>query len=347
MNEVEYDEYDMWLSSNSGNAVRDVLELKEELNGAKSIYESKLFPKWKRNITIYKSALDYIQKSDINICGIYDEEYPYMLKNIYDPPYILYYRGRLPDNSKRTFSIVGARKATVYGKSMSYDIGKTLGRNGVVVVSGMALGADSCAHRGCLDGGGITVAVLGSGVDLCTPSSNLILMNRILENEGCVISEFIPGTPGYAANYPKRNRIISGMSESTIVVEADEKSGTSITARMALEQGRDVFALPGNINSVMSRGTNRLIKEGAIPLISKEDLLDDLDIRPRAEEKKTVILDSEEKEIYEYINKKGVTDIDEICGGLGKYPWKVSGILTILELKGLIMVDRGKIIIAK
>lgn len=347
MSKIKYNEYDMWLSEKVGNRIREALELSDELGGAEAIYQSDAFPKWQRDISVFRKSLEIMEKYDIKICGIYDDEYPDLLKNIYDPPYLLYYRGRLEVNNKHVCAIVGARKATSYGRSMSYDIGKILGQNEVIVVSGMALGADACAHRGCLDGNGNTVAVLGSGVDICTPSSNLGLRDRILDSGGCVISECLPGTPGYAANYPRRNRIISGMSESIIVVEADERSGTSITANMALEQGRDVFALPGNINSVMSRGTNRLIKEGAIPLISKENILEEMGFAKLKINRSVCALGADELELYETVEKSGSIDLDELCRETGKNPSQVAALVGILEIKGYFLIMNGKIVIAK
>lgn len=343
-----YNEYDLWLSENAGNDIRRILEIKDEIGSAKALYEGNFFNKWKRNIEKYVTALDIIEKSDINICGIYDDEYPYLLKNIYDPPYILYYRGKLPGNSCRMCSIVGSRKSTSYGRKIAVETGKALGRNGVVVVSGMALGADSCAHSGCLDGKGITVAVLGSGVDVCTPVSNRKLMNSILESGGCVLSEYSPGTPGYGSNYPRRNRIISGMTEAVVVIEADLRSGTSITASMALEQGRDVFALPGNINSALSRGTNRLIKEGAIPLTEVADILEAFDIEEDSSRKRRMPeMGTDEMAVYEFIHERGAADLEEICVGTGKTPQETAGIVSVMELKGIVFMNYGKIMIAK
>ncbi len=344
---MKYDEYDLWVSENAYGRVREVLELMEEYGGARAIYESSRFPKWKREINRFSGAMEAAEKNGIGICGIYDEDYPDMLRYIDDPPYILYYKGRLPVENKGMCSVVGSRKATGYGRTMAYDIGKILGSHGVTVVSGMALGADACAHRGCIDGGGITAAVLGSGADLCTPLSNLKLRDKIIDSGGCIISEFTPGTPGYAANYPRRNRIISGMSESLIVVEADNKSGTSITANLALEQGRDVYALPGNINSVMSRGTNRLIKEGAVPLISLEDLLEEI-VPDQPENRKCMReLSDDEYDVIEYVSSRGSVSVNELCENFVKTVNDISVILTVLEMKGCILNENGKIIIAK
>ncbi|MDO4481412.1 MAG: DNA-processing protein DprA [Bacillota bacterium] len=347
MNENKYDEYDLWFADNAGNRIRTFFELVEKPGGARELYDSNAVPGWKRNIGIYIKIKENLDKNRIEICCIKDAEYPAKLREIYDPPYILYYKGRLPDNSSRMSAVVGSRKATSYGRKMAFEIGKILGEHGVTVVSGMALGADSSAHRGCLEGKGITAAVLGSGADVCTPASNYRLMEEIIDCEGCVLSEFIPGTPGYPYNYPKRNRIISGMSENVIVIEADEKSGTSVTAGMALEQGRDVFALPGNINSVMSRGTNRLIKEGAVPIISVESILEEMNIPVRNNKKSAEKLSREENRILRYIQNSGTADMDGLCMEFGKNSYEIAGIVTVLEIKGYIIKNEGKITVAK
>lgn len=347
MNENKYDEYDLWFSDNAGNRIRTLFEVAEKAGGARELYSSCAVPGWKRNIGVYLKIKESLEKNSIKICCIKDREYPSRLREIYDPPYILYYKGSLPDNSSRISAVVGSRKATSYGRKMAFEIGKILGEHGVTVVSGMALGADSSAHRGCLEGNGITAAVLGSGVDICTPSSNHQLMEEIIGRDGCVLSEFLPGTPGYPYNYPRRNRIISGMSENVIVIEADEKSGTSVTANMALEQGRDVFALPGNINSVMSRGTNRLIKEGAVPLISVDSILDEMSISYSRKKKPHENLSPAEKQVFGYIETSGTADMDELCMKLGKNSYEIAGIVTVLEIKGFILKSEGKITVAK
>ncbi|MBE6020988.1 MAG: DNA-protecting protein DprA [Clostridiales bacterium] len=343
----KYDVYDMWFSDHAGRRVMELWETAKDLGGTRAFYESDMMPSWKRNIGTYEKSYEKINKSDIKVCSLWDGDYPELLKEIYDPPFLLYYKGKLPEKMTRICGIVGSRKATSYGKRLAYDFGKILGEHEVWVISGMALGADSCAHKGCIDGGGLTAAVLGSGADVCTPSSNRKLYEEIIESGGCVLSEFLPGTPGYASNYPKRNRIISGMSENIIVTEADEKSGTSVTAGMALEQGREVFALPGNITSVMSRGTNRLIKEGATPLISVEDILWEMGIYDEHRKNKMPELSEAELKVLRIIEKKGEICIDELQILYGKSSSELYGIVTVLEIKGVILKNNGKIIIAK
>lgn len=342
-----YDEYELWFSDNAGNQIKGTMELVDALGDVKELYYSELMPRWKRNIEFYKRKLEELKEKDIKICRLNDEDYPLGLKEIHDPPYLIYYKGSLPDRRLRMSAVVGSRKASSYGRRMAFEIGKILALHGVAVVSGMALGADSNAHKGCLEAGGITAAVLGSGVDKCTPTSNLALMESIIAKGGCVLSEYLPGTPGYPYNYPRRNRIISGMCENVIVIEADERSGTSVTANMALEQGREVFALPGNIDSVMSRGTNRLIKEGAIPLISVENIIEEMNIPSRQSGKAASTLSEIETLVLKYIENSGAVIFDELCIGLGKSSYEIAGIVTALEIKGYILKNEGKIIIAK
>ncbi len=206
-----------------------------------------------------------------------DPSYPQALKYTADPPAVLYCIGRLkPD--ELCVAVVGSRKATWYGLDMSKKLSSELARHGVTIVSGMARGVDSKAHYGALEAGGRTIAVLGCGVDVVYPKENRSLMNEICK-KGAVISEYIPGTEPIPFNFPARNRIISGLSEGVIIVEASEKSGSLITADYALEQGRDVFALPGNINSMNSSGTNRLIREGARIITCAGDILDEMDVK--------------------------------------------------------------------
>ncbi|HEX2947148.1 MAG TPA: DNA-processing protein DprA [Clostridia bacterium] len=218
-----------------------------------------------------------IRASDISVITIHDASYPQMLKYTADPPAVLYCRGRLMSD-EHCVAVVGSRKATWYGLDMSKRLSSELARHGVTVVSGMARGVDSKAHCGALEAGGRTIAVLGCGVDIVYPSENRGLMEEICK-QGAVISEFLPGTEPIPFNFPARNRIISGLSRGVVIVEASEKSGSLITADYALEQGRDVFAVPGNINSMNSSGTNRLIREGARIITCAGDILDEINIK--------------------------------------------------------------------
>lgn len=214
-----------------------------------------------------------LQKKEIRYVSLYQEEYPERLRNLCDSPKHLYVRGRLPDNSKRSIGIVGARECTIYGRDMARMFGYRLAKAGVQVISGMARGIDGWAHQGALEGGGSTYAVLGCGVDICYPAVHRRLYDSIW-HQGGILSELPVGTTARAGFFPMRNRIISGLSDGILVVEAREKSGSLITADAALEQGRDVFVVPGRIGDELSVGCNRLIRQGAVPVMSPSDILD-------------------------------------------------------------------------
>ncbi len=218
--------------------------------------------------------METIHKYNIKVIRIIDESYPVLLKNIYDPPMVIYVRGTLSPDEK-AIAFVGSRNATDYGNTVARQLAWEVARRGITVVSGLARGIDSYAHEGALKAGGRTIAVLGCGPDIAYPPCNRELMERII-NSGAVVSEYAPGTPPLRGNFPARNRIISGLSMGVTVVEAGEKSGALITAEFALEQGREVFAVPGNVNSHYSKGTNRLIKEGAKIVTDVNDIIEEL-----------------------------------------------------------------------
>lgn len=216
---------------------------------------------------------DYCVSHSIGILTYENPCYPEKLKLIKDPPTVLYYIGELPNfNNVLSISIVGTRKLSEYGKGTAYKIGYELGAAGVVVVSGMALGVDSVAACGTINGGGKTVAILGCGVDIVYPRQHRVLYDQIIKH-GAVISEFAPTTEVRGRNFPIRNRIISGLTSGTLIVECDMRSGAMITARHALEQGRDLFAIPGNVGNPNSNGTNSLIHEGASMVLCTDDIL--------------------------------------------------------------------------
>ncbi len=192
-----------------------------------------------------------------------DEEYPDSLKHIFEPPSVLFFRGKVSLlDSKSVLAVVGSRKADRYGTSVAREYSKLLSERGITIVSGLAVGIDAEAHIGALDGSGTTVGVLGTGIDVYYPASNSSLIRSVME-KGCVISEYLPGTPPLKQNFPRRNRIIAGLARAVLVVQATIRSGSLITARLALENGRDVYAVPGDINRKNSEGTNWLIKNGA------------------------------------------------------------------------------------
>lgn len=251
---------------------------KKELVAIKGIGE-KLAEKildlsYRENLNNY---ISYMQKYDIGIITIQDENYPEKLKHIYDSPVMLYYRGNkeLLTNSK-IVAMVGCRECSKYGEYVSKKFSYELAKKGICIISGMAKGIDSYSHLGCIGAGGKTIAVLGSGIDQIYPKENTALYNQILKTGGLILSEYVIGTKPTKLNFPARNRIISGVSDSVIVVEAKEKSGTLNTVDFALEQGKDVFVIPGNITSSNSVGTNELIKQGAKCITCVEDVINEM-----------------------------------------------------------------------
>ena len=224
------------------------------------------------------NTMHFCQKHHVNLLPFDHPNYPKRLRRLPDFPILLYYRGTLPDiDNEVAIATVGTRKITEYGQQNGYVISRDLARSGVIVVSGMASGIDTVCHRGALDALGHTIAVLGCGIDVVYPKQNADLMEEIASN-GTVITEYAPGTPPSGYNFPKRNRIISGLSLGTLVVEADVKSGAMITANYAKEQGRDIFAMPGNVGEMNSLGTNQLIKQGARMVTGALDILKEYEL---------------------------------------------------------------------
>jgi DNA processing protein len=298
--------------------------------------------------------LDIIDKASIKIITYPDELYPANLINVYDRPAFLYVRGNLKKDDIN-IAIVGSRLASTYGKYTTERISRELAHKGTTIVSGMARGIDSAAHRGALAAQGRTIAVLGNGLDVVYPPENKKLFDAIVEN-GAVISEFPLGTPPRSNNFPARNRIISGMSYGVLVVEAGEKSGSLITARLALEQGRDVFAVPGNIDTSVSRGTNKLIKQGAKLIENADDILEEifpqlektkaLDALPCAKAQAEPVkryenLNQTEKKIINFISGK-LIHVDELISATGLSPADMLSALMSMELKGHVIQHPGK-----
>ena len=218
--------------------------------------------------------MEFCREKGVGILFWQDDDYPVSLRPLRDPPVLLYYKGKLPDLTKKLcVSVVGTRSMSEYGKRVAYKLGYELGAASTVVVSGMALGNDGVAAAGAILSGGSTVAVLGSGIDVPYPREHGKLFAEIMTH-GAVMTEFAPGTPPEGRNFPIRNRIISGLSQATVVVEGDLKSGALITARTAILQGRDIYAFPGNVGETNSAGTNQLISDGAAMVLSARDLLE-------------------------------------------------------------------------
>jgi DNA processing protein len=294
-----------------------------------------------QSMVSFRDANDQsILRKNIEIVTWNDDHYPALLKLITNPPPVLYWRGQQLDNNFKCISIVGTRRMTVYGRMMAEEISAYLAQRKVIIVSGLARGVDSIAHQAALKAGGQTIAVLGSGVDVIYPPEHRTLAQNI-SNSGAVISDYPPGTQPERTNFPPRNRIISGMSSASIIIEAGEKSGSLITARFAAEQGREVFVLPGNLNAPQSVGTNRLIRDGARPLLQKEELaafLESFQAENPVELTQRMQIsfsDPVEKRIIELIDLEPL-HVDEISRRLGMPAGKVSSILTMLELKGFV-----------
>ena len=276
----------------------------------------------------WKKLFDILEGLNVNLVSIDDDEYPEELKTIYSPPLLLYVRGNVSLLQKKKFSIVGSRKVSPYGKSIALDFSQKIASTGQVVVSGLAMGIDSFAHKGSLKSGK-TIAVMATGIDICYPSFNKVLIDRIIEN-GAVITECFPGTQPEPYRFPIRNRIISGLSWGTLVVEARIKSGSLITAKSAIDQGREVFAIPGDIGKLYCQGTNYLIKNAMAHIVI--DINDILPYRTKREIK----LSQDEEKIFNLI-REGVMSFDDLLE-VGNFDFgKLSGILFQLELKGLIL----------
>lgn len=316
------------------------------------VLESK--PNTARDILQRKSGiepdkeLEKLKDNNIEFICYDDLDYPDSLRTIFDPPLGLFVRGRL--NLKTpAVALVGSRKATVYGKKVAGQLGRDLARAGISIISGMARGVDTAAHTGAMQSGGYTVAVLGCGVDVIYPPENSKVMQEIIST-GAVISEFPPGSAPEAWHFPVRNRIISGLSRCVVVVEAAERSGALITADIALEQGREVAAVPGNISSHMSKGANKLIKQGAKLVESAADILEEIGVftlfpgEDAAENNTKINLSSDESKIFNLLGSDPV-HLDEVINRSGFPPGEVLSLLMYLELKGKVKQLPGKMFV--
>lgn len=361
-----------------------------------------------KNLIPAEEIWDRCSKTKLNILTIRDAQYPQKLKNIPDPPVLLYYKGQLPDwESVPVIGIVGTRKASTYGLQTAKRMGYQIGKCGGMVVSGMAYGIDGLAMSGALTAGAVTVGVLGCGADVVYPRSNRALF-RDVESYGCILSEFPPGTQPARWTFPKRNRIISGLSNGVLVVEAPERSGALITARLAAEQGRDVFAVPGNVDQTGCVGSNRLLKDGAIVAtegwdvmgeyealypgkiredtkpsqlrVYPQELVEEITEKPMEKvaqkpgipkkksplkknlEKKTIDNDAsapysdvnkappkltqEEQKVYSAL-QNGERLVDDVIAETGMTTGKILGLLTMMEIRGLVKRLPGKRIMLK
>ncbi|MBI5698908.1 DNA-protecting protein DprA [Candidatus Saganbacteria bacterium] len=291
---------------------------------------------------------DLIRKNNVKVITIEEENYPANLKNIYAPPPVLYIKGSLFKADEKALAIVGTRRASSYGLEIAKRLAFELAGLGITIVSGLASGVDTAAHKGALEAKGRTLAIFGCGVDMIFPAENRELAKEI-ESSGACVSEFPMGARTEKGNFPRRNRIISGLTLGTIVVEGNYDSGAMITAKDALEQGREVFAVPGNVEADQSKGPHWLIKQGAKLVESVDDILSELEhilgpykIRPRIKEKKDLSgLSGDEKRIVEALVSEP-RHIDQLANSLKMEVQSVSSLLMMLELKNFIKPLPGK-----
>lgn len=294
------------------------------------------------NFLLIRSQVDLdrywetLQAKGIQVITWLDEAYPRLLREIDQSPPVLYVRGDVKVSDEIAVAVVGTRRVTKYGRQITEEIASGLAQSGVTVVSGMARGVDAIAHQAALDAGGRTLAVLGSGVDRIYPPEHRRLAERIVE-QGALISDYPLGTQPDATNFPPRNRIISGLSLAVVVVEAGEKSGALITASFAADQGRDVFAVPGNVHAPQSVGTNRLIQKGAFPYLGVPDLLETLNIPRRVQQtsaRQTLSANANEARLLQHLSGQPL-HVDELSHLCQMPVSQVSSTLAILEIKGL------------
>ncbi len=344
--------YQYWLKSISGIGNKKQKKLVEYCGSAREVYylpqkqltciygitekDGTRIADSRKNFRLEEEMED-LEKKGISMICMEEEEFPKKLLQIPDGPYAFFYKGKLP-NPKGTAAIVGARNCSSYGKSMALKLGECLAACHIQIISGMASGIDSFGHWGAIHGGGATFAVLGCGVDVCYPRGAWELYGRILENGG-IISEYLPGTNPAPGLFPMRNRLISAFSDYVIIVEAKNRSGSLITADFALEQGKDIYAVPGRVDDVLSQGCNRLISQGAGIILSPEDLLTDMGIS-RCEDmlKKENLKNSLEKEeslVYSCFGLHAMT-MEEIIRQSGLEAERTADLLVKLMSKGLV-----------
>lgn len=357
MDYTAMEQYWVWLSSVEGIGPKRFYQLISLFEDARSVWDAlggvltppelgALGPatlnklRAARDERYFIQLFDRLDRGGIRAVTRLSGDYPAPLTSIYDPPPTLYVRGDCDLNCARMMAVVGSRRCTRDGQRAARAFAKGLAENGVTVVSGLARGIDSCAHQGALDGQGPTVAVLGCGPDVIYPPENEALMNEVLERGGAIVSEYLPGTPPHAGNFPARNRIISGMCSGTLLVEGAKASGAMITVNLALEQGRDVFAVPGGIYSPQSDAPNRMILEGATPVLSHWDILEYYRWAQRPSEKSAKALlreplDPEDEAVVAPLRSEALS-FEELIAATGISAAKLNSHLTMLELRGII-----------
>ncbi len=298
-----------------------------------------------KDFDIGKKLVNKTVSCSIRTYTLWDKEYPQLLKKIYDPPVLLFTIGKPLKIKEDAVAIVGTRSFTQYGKRVTKKLATDLSSKNIVIVSGLARGIDTVAHTATVQNKQRTIAVLGSGLDIIYPAENRKLAESILEN-GTIVSEFPIGTKPEASNFPKRNRIISGLCHATVVVEAGNKSGAILTALNAVDQNREIFAVPGRIDDKQSLGCIRLIRNGAIPIQNGEQVIDNIKnqlYHPIAHVQQNIILDltNEEQKVFKYLSNDPI-HIDLLSEKSGIGVTSLLGVLLSLELKGAIMQIGGK-----
>ncbi len=296
-----------------------------------------------RRANNFEQVCKLIEKYEIKYHTCLDKDYPQCLKNIFSPPLIIFYRGNLPHEEwNNTLAIVGTRRADNYGKYITEKLSRELSAKGFIIVSGLAYGVDTIAHKACLASGGKTLAVMATGCDQIYPPENRRLAEKIIEN-GAILSEYVPGLPAERYFFPQRNRIISALSMGTLVVQGKKSSGAMLTAKYAIDQNKELFAVPGQINNILSEGPNYLIKNGACMVTESDDILSSF-INTDYVEQLTIFpeLSNEEKVVYNYIKLENrPVYYDEIIINTKIQMSKLSSLLMNLELKGVIQAQAG------
>ena len=346
--------YWLWLTGHFGTDAAKLLPLISDYGSVKALYEATEYDVAsatvkklsEKNLSWAEKTYEACLNKGIGIITYEDEDYPSMLKNIYMPPLVLYTRGKVPDWNKGLYiGVVGTRRATEYGIRATRDICTDLSKSGVTIVSGFAKGIDASALRSAIDAGGMRVSVLGAGIDVAYPAGHTALYKKVLEH-GFIMTEYPPETKPSKWTFPKRNRIIAGLCRGVLVIEAPEKSGALITARLAADEGRDVFAVPGNIDTKNAKGVNKIIKEGAFPVTQASDILDEYpDFSPKVikQEKPQITVSRDEDFVLEVLAERDF-HIDELIRILDIPVNRLNNILLILEIGGYVTRISGNTI---
>lgn len=366
---IKINKYDIWLSSINGVGSFTYNKILKHFNTSENVWNSskkeleelkikkEIVDKIlnKPEIDVAESILEKMHKQNIHTINILDSEYPDRLKRVRNAPINLYAKGNLELLKNFSLGIVGSRNCSIYGEKVATNLSRALSEKNITIISGLAMGIDTYAHKGALKNVGGTIAVLGSGFDNVYPQENKKLFEEIINNNGLVITEYLPEVIPALGNFPSRNRIVSGLSAGIIVVEAKEKSGALITANIAKKENKPVFAIPGNINSFHSKGSNQIIKEGAKLVTNLNDILEEFEelkdlttseIEVKTKERTLEKIPKEYREVYKLI-LGGDESIEQIKNKLPNKVSDINSILTMLELEGYIESVPGNRFIIK